>query len=213
MPNGLLESLTSVVLPPLFGFALAPGIVTNNIDGLVEGRVQVRIPARPGLEPWARLVAVGGGPDRGFYWVPQVDDEVMIAFHQGDERDAYLLGGLWNTRDKPPASIQTDALNKRIIRTGIAKAPGHEIEIDDLMQSIKIKTSTDQKLTIDPFKIELEDTGGAKITLDTLTQTITVDAALSIVLKSQGTVKIEGTMVEISGSAMTKISGGIVKIN
>ena len=213
MSNGFLNSLAGAVGDAMMGFAIAPAIVTNNIDSLVEGRVQVRIPTRPGIEPWARLMAIGGGPDRGFYWVPQIDDEVLVAFHEGAVTDAFVLGGLWNSRDTPPAGVQTDALNKRIIKTGIAGGLGHEIEFDDTMQSIKIESSTDQKITIDPLKIEIEDTGGAKITLDTLTQTITVDAKLSIVLKSQGMVQIEGNIVKIQGTAMTSISGGIVKIN
>ena len=46
------------------GFAIAPGIVTNNLDAIAEGRVQVRIPSVPSLEPWARVPAVGGGSGR-----------------------------------------------------------------------------------------------------------------------------------------------------
>jgi hypothetical protein len=49
-------------------FAVAAGIVTNNIDLLGEGRVQVRIPSRPSFEPWARLQVVGGADLRGFMW-------------------------------------------------------------------------------------------------------------------------------------------------
>jgi len=212
MTSGLFESLTGAMNSGLTGFAIAPGIVVNNIDSMVEGRLQVRIPTRPGIEPWARLCAVGGGSGRGFYWVPQIDDEVLVAFHEGDLTDAFVLGGLWNSRDRPPASIQTDALNKRILKTGIAGGLGHEVEFDDLLQSIKITSSTKQKVTIDPTKIELE-TGKVKITMDTLSQSITLEAPVSISLKSLGEVKIEGTNVSIQGTALTSISGGIVKIN
>ena len=62
------------------GFAIAPGIVTNNLDLLGQGRVQVKIPSRESFEPWARVSAVGASASRGFVWIPQKDDEVLVAF-------------------------------------------------------------------------------------------------------------------------------------
>lgn len=212
--NGMLESLATDPASHPKGFAVAPGIVVNNLDSLAQGRVLVRIPSRPGFEVWARLLCVGGGKKRGFFWAPQVDDEVLVAFHQDDPTDVFVLGGLWSGKDRPPIGSPTDALNKRVIKTGISDAPGHEIEIDDVLQSITITTSTEQKVTIDPFVIELANKAGTvKITLDNKTQTITIEALTSIELKSKGMIKLEGTNVEIKGTAMTSISGGIVKIN
>ena len=52
------------------GYSIAPGVVTNNVDLMSEGMVQVRIPAMPAIEPWARVCAVGGGSGRGFFWLP-----------------------------------------------------------------------------------------------------------------------------------------------
>src|SRR5262249_55419221 len=104
------------------GFAIAPGIVINNLDCLGLGRVQVRIPLLPAFEPWCRISTIGGSSDRGFAWVPQIDDEVLVAFSQHDERDAYILGGLWNTLDRPPLVAPTDFLIKRVIKTGLKGA-------------------------------------------------------------------------------------------
>src|SRR5262245_32363610 len=90
------------------GFGIAPGVVTNNLDLMSEGRVQVRIPSIPAMEPWARVPAIGGGSGRGFVWIPQVDDEVLVAFAQNDPSAAYILGGLYSTKDHPPLSLATD---------------------------------------------------------------------------------------------------------
>ena len=93
--------------------------------------MQVHIPALPAFDPWARLAAIGAGSSRGFLWVPEVDDEVLVAFNQNDERDAYILGGLWNTLDRPPVTLPTDFLIKRVIKTG--KAGGLVMKSSSMM--------------------------------------------------------------------------------
>jgi uncharacterized protein involved in type VI secretion and phage assembly len=190
------------------GYSIAPGIVTNNLDLTAEGRVQVRIPALPAFEPWARLVAVGGGASRGFLWVPQVNDEVLVAFSQNDERDAYVLGGLWNTMDRPPLSLPTDFVIKRVLKTGVAGGIGHEIEFDDAVQSITITTSTKQKITIDPLTIELKNTAGTlTIKMDNTSQTISVTALRRIELKA-AQISLQGTQVELKGATINIQSAG-----
>ncbi|MGB9180934.1 MAG: phage baseplate assembly protein V [Pyrinomonadaceae bacterium] len=215
MADELVETLAEADhTPRSAGYAVAPGVVTNNLDLLAEGRVQVRIPSLPAFEPWARLAAVGGGSGRGFLWVPQIDDEVLVAFNQNDERDAYVLGGLWNTRDRPPVTSPTDFLIKRVIKTGVTSGVGHEIEFDDALQSIKITTSTKQKIIIDPLKIEMTNTAGTvKITLDNTQQAISIEAVASIELKA-AQIKLQAVNIDIEGTAATNIkSTGICSIN
>ncbi|MGH8531181.1 MAG: phage baseplate assembly protein V [Gammaproteobacteria bacterium] len=196
------------------GFAIAPGKVTNNLDLIGEGRVQVRVPTLPSFEPWARLAAVGGGSGRGFLWVPQIDDEVLVAFNQDDERDAYILGGLWNTLDRPPVTLPTDFLIKRVIKTGMAGGVGHEIEFDDALQSIIITSSTQQKVTIDPLKIELSNLAGTiLLSLDNTTQTVTIQAANSIELKAVAQIKLQAANIDIQGGVATNVkSTGVCNI-
>jgi uncharacterized protein involved in type VI secretion and phage assembly len=209
MDNSLVERLERRASEGLVDyFSIAPGVVKNNLDLIAEGRVQVRIPAQPAFEPWARLPAVGGGGSRGFLWVPQVDDEVLVAFAQNDPNAAFVLGGLWSTRDRPPLSIPTDAINKRVIKTGIAGAPGHEVEFDDALQSITITTSTRQKVSIDPLKIQIQNTAGTlSISLDNSSQTIAIQAAAKLELKAAQIV-IEGVSVEIKGSLINVQANG-----
>ena len=202
------------------GFAIAPGVVTNNLDAMSEGRVQVRIPSIPAMEPWARLASVGGGSSRGFIWVPQIDDEVLVAFAQNDPSAAYVLGGLWSTKDRPPLTLQTDFLTKRVIKTGVAGGLGHEVEFDDALQSITITSSTKQKVTIDPLQIKIANTAGTlSIALDNKTQTVTVQSALKIELKAlqislEGTqVDIKGALVNIQSSGPCSVQGLPIKLN
>ena len=68
------------------GFAIAPGVVTNNLDFLGQGRVKVKILSRESFEPWARVSSVGASSSRGFVWIPQVDDEVLVAFSENSEK-------------------------------------------------------------------------------------------------------------------------------
>ncbi len=190
------------------GFAIAPGVVTNNLDAVAEGRVQVRIPSIPAMEPWARLPAIGGGSGRGFLWIPQIDDEVLVAFSHNDVRAAYVLGGLWSTADRPPLTLPSDFLIKRVIKTGIAGGVGHEVEFDDALQSITITSSTKQKITIDPLQIRIENTAGTlSITMDNKSQSISVQSVLKIELKAPQ-ISMEGAKVDIKGGIVNIQSSG-----
>jgi uncharacterized protein involved in type VI secretion and phage assembly len=163
------------------GFSVAPGVVKNNVDFISEGRVQVRIPSRPSFEPWARVPAVGGSGSRGMLWMPQMDDEVLVAFAENDLSSAYILGGLWSSVNRPPVSLLNDFLTKKIIKTGLSEELGHEIEMDDALQSITITTSTKQKITLEPTKIELTNLAGTvSIKLDNETQSVSITAVNKI---------------------------------
>jgi uncharacterized protein involved in type VI secretion and phage assembly len=190
------------------GFAIAPGIVTEPLDVTGEGRVKVRVPSMPSFEPWARVVATGAGDSRGFCWTPQIDDEVLVAFAHNDLNTAYVLGGLWSTRDRPPLDLPTDFLMKRVIKTGVAAGVGHEIEFDDALQSIKITSSTQQTISIDPVEIKIAGTGGAvSVSLNTVTQTISIQAPLKIELKATQ-ISIEGATIDLKGTIINVQAGG-----
>ncbi len=225
MSSGLLEWVTGISSAK-GDFSIASGIVQDNFNLLSEGRVQVKIPSHPGFKPFARIVGLGGGSGRGFLWAPQVGDEVLVAFNQNDNRDAYILGGLWSTLNRPPATLPTDFITKRVIKTGVKDSPlAHTIEIDDALQSITIKTSTEQEITLDAEKISISATKGVHsitlnildvppsieistvgdITLSAPTGKITLDALelemsgeVSTSISSEGTVSVEGLSIELN---------------
>ena len=201
-------------------YAIAPGIVTNNLDLIAEGRVQVRIPARPAFEPWARLPAVGGAAGRGFLWIPQIDDEVLVAFSDDELCSAFVLGGLWSTRKRPPVTLLTDFQSKKVIKTGLTEALGHELEFDDAQQSVRITTSTQQKLTMDPTKIELTNLAGTvTIKLDNTSQEVSIVAVNKISLKSLSielnapSIDIKGANVTVTATGPVSVTGLPIKLN
>lgn len=85
-------------------YGVVIGIVVNNQDPESLGRVKVKFPwlADDVESFWARPAYPMNGKERGYWWIPEVDDEVLIAFEHGDPNRPYLLGGLYNGVDKPP---------------------------------------------------------------------------------------------------------------
>jgi phage baseplate assembly protein V len=202
MPDALLE-IAGVLFPRrddrVSGVAI--GQVVQDVDPLGEARVQVRLPWVPGFEPWARVCTPGAAGGRGLFWQPQIGDEVLLAFCQGDIREPYVLGGLWNGVDRPPTLSPADALTKVVLKTNA----GHVIELDDLAQSVSVTTTTEQKITLDPQKIELT-AGSAKVTLETQ-GSVTIEAPVELTVKA-GSITIQGTDVDIQASASASIDGG-----
>ena len=205
------------------GFGIAPAVVINNFNVLGEGRVQVHIAAYPELDPWARVVGLGGGDGRGFLWVPQMNDEVLVAFNKNDQRDAFVIGGLWSTMNRPPLTLANDFLTKRVLKTGVADSPvGHSIEFDDALQSVKITTSTNQQITLDTEQIEISAFEGAvtitlsadgiditsddgDITLSAPTGTITLDATNVAIMSDEGT--------DITSDGEINVAGDMIMLN
>jgi uncharacterized protein involved in type VI secretion and phage assembly len=213
MSSPWLEHLLGVD-EPAGGFTISTGTVTNAFDLIAEGRVQVKVHARPSFEPWARLVAIGGSSERGFLWVPQNDDEVLVAFAQDDLSTAFVLGGLWSTENRPPLSDPLEFKTKRVLKTGLEEGLGHSVEFDDAEQSITITTSTEQSITLDPMKIELTNAAGTvSIKLDNASQQISVEAVKSISLKALS-IELEAADISIKGSASVSVtSQGEVAVN
>lgn len=211
MSSGLLEWFSGTEKKEGKGYGIAAGTVKSNFNVLSEGRVQVHMSAFPDFDPWARVVAVGGGSGRGFLWIPQIDDEVLVALNEHDHRDAYVIGGLWSTQNRPPATLPTDFLYKRIIQTGFSDGPGHTVEFDDTLGSIKITSSTSQQITMDPTKIQISTPGNAfSITLN-LTGTppgIQIQATAGDIALSApaGNIKLNALNVSIQGDIATSIS-------
>ena len=110
-------------------YGVTIGIVTNNQDPDNLGRVKVKYPWLSDKEEshWARVLTPMAGKDRGIYFLPEIDDEVLLAFEQGDINFPYILGALWNGKDKPPAKNTDGKNDQRLIKS----RSGHQIIFDD----------------------------------------------------------------------------------
>jgi uncharacterized protein involved in type VI secretion and phage assembly len=123
-------------------FGAVVGVVTSIDDPESQGRVKVSFPwLKDDAESrWARLVSFMAGADRGAVFRPEVDDEVLVVFEQGDTRFPYVLGGLWNGKDAMPSERGGDGGNDiRLIKS----RSGHTIVLDDTSGSEKV-TVTDK---------------------------------------------------------------------
>lgn len=85
-------------------YGVVIGLVVNNKDEDKLGRVKVKFPwlADDVESNWARLAYPMNGAERGYWWIPEIDDEVLVAFEHGDPNRPYVVGGLYNGVDKPP---------------------------------------------------------------------------------------------------------------
>jgi phage baseplate assembly protein gpV len=201
---------------------LSPGIVKNNLDLILQGKVLVRIPSL-GIDVWARMVASGAGSDRGMMFFPQVDDEVLVAFCSDDPRDTFILGGLWSTKKGPPASLPTDPITKKVFRTGVAESAGmgHEVEFDDVQQKITVKATLGQKIELSPTSIKIEANATTTIELTNLPTpgvTITLGAnkismsATGIDINSAGTLTLKATNIDLNAGNVS-IKGVKLSLN
>ena len=202
------------------GIDILTGMVMSNCDLLAQGKLSVRVPSI-GEELTARVCAPGAGADRGWQTVYQPNDEVLVAVVDGNPADAYVLGGLWGTIDRPPNSNPAELGHKTTFKTGLVPGTGHVMEFDDAQQRLDITSSTGQKISMGPDALSLETTGGTlSVTLDTVTQTISISSTAVIELNAK-LIKINGDIgVDVTGgkaflSAKTlcSIEGKPVKIN
>jgi len=196
------------------------GIVTNNNDPQGMGRVRVRFPWRGDDDEsyWARVATLMAGNGRGTFFLPEVDDEVLVAFDHGDINHPYVIGALWNGVDTPP---ETNADGKNNIRK-IKSRSGHEIILDDnheeRTEKIEIHTNAGHTILLDDSageeKIEIKDkTNNNKITIDSVQNSINIESAMQLKIKAN-VVEIEGTTsLTLKSNAVLTIQGLPVKIN
>jgi uncharacterized protein involved in type VI secretion and phage assembly len=165
--------------------------VLNNIDCTGEARVQLLLPWLPGCTPWARLSSQMAGMAHGSYFVPQIGEEVLVAFNQGDVREPYVLGTCWNTMDRPPALSPTDALTKRKIRTPL----GHELSFDEATQSVTLSSNTMSTITLDAAKAEISTPAGK----------VTIGKAGDITISAKTKLTLEAPVVEIKATSVLTV--------
>ena len=196
---------------------VAIGVVTNNEGDAGKGQIKVKLPWRDHQESfWVRLAVPMAGADRGTYFVPEVGDEVLLAFDQGDIRHPYMIGALWNGQDSPP---QTNADGENNVRQ-IRSRSGHELTFDDTAgaEAIEIKTAGGHIIRLDDSsgseKIEIKDsTGSNKIIIDSAKGSMELESAQSLKIKSNSIDIEAGASMNIKASGTLTIQGALVQIN
>jgi uncharacterized protein involved in type VI secretion and phage assembly len=216
------------------------GLVTNNTDPDGLGRVKVKFPWLDDAEEswWARPATPMAGSSRGMFFLPEVNDEVLVAFEHGDFTRPFVLGSLWNGQDSPPKTnnevVGSSKVNERILKT----RAGHTISLDDTEGSEKIsiidKTENNKiVITASDNSIAITASGDVKVTSTgkttvNATGDVTIDAQNATVTSKQNAsvsataeLKLHGATVtieadakmDIKSSGMLVINGSLVKIN
>jgi phage baseplate assembly protein V len=159
---------------------VAVAIVTNNNDP--ERLARVRIVTSSKNEAWARVAAPMAGTGRGVQFLPEVGDEVLIAFEGGDPRRPFVLGGLWSASAPPPERGESGASNRKTIRS----RSGHVIRLDD---------------TEGGARIEIADAAGNSFVIDGTSNTMMITAQGDLSIESRnGNLRLRGVVVEIEGT-------------
>lgn len=201
------RQLLEIPAPGLFhGAQLA--IVEDLNDPDNHARVKVRLLGSDGVADhdgpiWARVACPFAGDNRGTFFIPDVGDEVLVSFVQGDPRFPIVLGGLWNGSAQSPASISGGKNYLKVIRS----KNGVKLTLDDHdgQEKFIVETPGGQKVTLSdgPGSLALEDSNGNSIKLEAAGITITASAKVTVnapqVAVSAGMVQVDAGMSKFSG--------------
>ena len=184
-------------------------VVVDIKDPDNQGRVKVKLPWSPDAggatcEVWARLATMMAGNNRGTWFVPDVDDEVLVAFEAGDARRAYVIGALWNGKDSAPETMDGAGNNdKKVIRS----RNGVKVTLDDQdgQEKLILETPGGQKVTLKdgPGAVEIVDSNGNSVKLESAGITINASAKVTV---QAGQVNVSAGMVQVD-AGMSKFSG------
>lgn len=190
-------------------FGVYPAIVVDLADPDGQGRVRVRLPWSPdtveaSYEAWARIATLMAGAGRGTWFIPEVDDEVLVSFEAGNPARPYVVGALWNGTDEPPERMDGDGRNN--LRT-IKSRSGIVLQFDDTAGSEKltVETPAGQSVVLDDGErsVTIQDANGNSATFDA--GGVTVDAAAKVTVNAS-TIEMSAGMVTVN-AGMSKFSG------
>ena len=205
---------------PARWYGLYPALVGDIRDPEGHGGVKVKLRAPDtgaAYEEWARLATMMAGNNRGSWFVPDVNDEVLVGFEGGDPRRPYVIGALWNGKDMPPEAMDSAGNNsKKVLRS----RNGVKVTLDDVdgEDQLVLETPGGQKVTLKdgPGAVLVEDSNGNSIKLEPSGITITASAKVTVRAStaeiSAGTLTVDAGMSTFSGvvKADTVITNSVI---
>ena len=190
-------------------YGVYPALVSDVKDPDGQGRVKLTLPWSPDTggeryEAWARVATLMGGNNRGSWFIPDVNDEVLVVFEGGDPRRPYCIGGLWNGSDSPPESMDGAGRNNRKV---IRSRNGVKVTLDDSdgQEKLILETPGGQRVTMKdgPGEVDIEDSNGNSVKLQTGGITVTASAKVTV---NASLVQVSASMVTVD-AGMSKFSG------
>ena len=220
------------LLPVIKGLQIGKVVQLEN-DPEGENRILVRLPvidnSAPGI--WARIATLDAGQNRGSFFLPEIDDEVIVGFLNDDPRDAVVLGML-NSSAKPAPITAEDANNEKafVTRSGmrvhfnddtktitIDTPAGNSIKLDEDSTSINIEDQNGNSTKMDTSGIVMKSATNIKIeasgTIDIKAGTAMTLAAAQMGISAQSSMEVKGATAKLSSDGITEIKGSIVNIN
>lgn len=195
-PRGIVDMVTAPQKRN-WGSSIVIGTVTNNSDPDGMGRVRVKFPSLDSTIEgwWARIASPSAGKDRGLLMMPIPGDEVLVAFEHDDPRRPYVIGSVWNAKDKPNNLVQKDGSfvlqsDKQIQMKGkqaISVKGDKELKIETT-GAITQKTSN---------KLDIQASGDAAVKA----MNINIDGSANITIKAAGSLTVQASgMLTLKGS-------------
>jgi uncharacterized protein involved in type VI secretion and phage assembly len=203
------------------------GVVVSNEDPDGEHRVRVRMPlvSADADGAWARVASPDAGAERGFFFRPEVGDEVMLGFVNDDPRQPVILGMLHSSAKAPPYEASDDNHEK-----GYQSRSRIRLSFNDDTKVVTLETPAGNVLTLSEADktVSLVDQNGNRIEMTA--DGIVIESAKSLELKAGTELKLEsGTALgvkggtelkmegaagaELSSSAITKVKGSLLQLN
>ena len=195
-------------------YGVVVGVVTNNSDPDNMHRVKVRFPwlSNEVESNWARVATPMAGKDRGVYFLPEVNDEVLVAFEHGRVDHPYVLGCLWNGQDTAPENNTDRENNHRTIKS----RSGHVVRLNDAAGTETIEIidkSGNNKIVVNTADNSITIEARADITIKSATGKLTLEAN-GIEAKSQAGITAQATQsMDLKANAQVTVKGTTINLN
>jgi uncharacterized protein involved in type VI secretion and phage assembly len=186
------------------------GVVIGTVKSLKDpknlGRIEVYFPwlSDNNKSHWARVATLMAGSGRGSWFMPEKDDEVLVAFEHGDTSFPYIVGFLWNGEDKPP----NQGINSKVRR--LQTVSGHILEFDDRpgQTRITIETQGGQKIELKdlPAGISISTTSGNEITISDLPPQISISCPT-------GAVTVNCLQASVNAAALLNVNAPVAQFS
>lgn len=211
LPSGVLNG--KVGSERIYGVVTA--VVTGNDDPMQQGRVKIKLPwlSSDYESNWASVVQAGAGPNSGAVYLPEVDDEVLVAFENGDVMHPYVIGGLYNGQDKPKLGENLFD-NGKVRRRAFVSRKGHRLiffDADDASGLAIATANGSLSVSLNETKRELHVKGDMKIIVES-EQEIDLKTA-NVSIRADNDLTLRAGKVTIKADGVVDIDGAVIQLN
>jgi uncharacterized protein involved in type VI secretion and phage assembly len=202
--------------------ALVIGIVTNNKDPDGLGRVRVKFPALGSdIEGWwARVATINAGNERGLYMMPEVDDEVVVAFEHGDTRRPIVIGSLYHGKAKVPKDLIDGQNNPPKALFGVKSDDKAHLESQQAMtlrshEKMTVEIKRDGQGGTGNLLIDaaggVEQKAAQSFAIDAQ-QAVTINGHASVTVETTGSLTLKAATIDLQASGPVNVKGAIINL-